>query len=80
MADLFQGGIVEQTSDVWRDLGGPRPVNDDVAATPDEEAIKNADVVFGFEVPKTRYGKRTRNQSTMSVTDGKKRRKTKLDE
>ena len=78
--DLFKGGSVEKTLDVWADLGGPRPVDDDVAVARarDEEAIKNAEVVF--EATNTRCGKRTRKHSTMSLSGDKKRRKTKLDE
>ena len=79
LKDLFKGGSVEET---WAeaDLGGPRPVDDDVAAAPDEEAIKNAEVVIEFEAPDTRSGTRTRKLSTMSLPGDKKRRKTKLDE
>jgi len=79
LKDLFKGGSVEET---WAeaDLGGPRPVDDDVAAAPDEEAIKNAEVVIEFEAPDTRSGTRTRKLSTMSLSGDKKRRKTKLDD
>ena len=74
--DLFKGGSVEKTLDVWADLGGPRPVDDDVAVARDEEAIKNAEVVFEA----SSSGKRTRQQSTVSLSGEKKRRKTKLNE
>jgi len=80
LGELFNRAGVEQTSDVWENLGGPRPVNDDAAANPDEEAIKNAEVVFELNVPTTRSGNRTRKASEASSFDGKKRRKTKLDD
>ena len=78
--DLFNGVDVDQTSDVWENLDGQRPVDDDVAADLDEEAVKNAEVVFEFKVPTTRSGNRTRNASEASSSGCKKRRKTKLDE
>jgi len=78
--DLFNGVDVDQTSDVWENLDGQRPVDDDVAADPDEEAVKNAEVVFEFKVPTTRSGNRTRNASEASSSGCKKRRKTKLDD
>ena len=78
--ELFNGVDVEQTSAVWENLDGQRPVHEDVAADPDEEAVKNAEVVFEFKVPNTRSGKRTRNASEASSAGCKKRRKTKLDE
>merc|ERR1712117_67087 len=78
--ELFNGVDVEQTSAVWENLDGQRPVHEDVAADPDEEAVKNAEVVFEFKVPTTRSGKRTRNASEASSAGCKKRRKTKLDD
>ena len=80
MVEWFNGVDVEQTSDVWENLDGLRPVNDDAVADPDEEAIKNAEVVFERKVPTTRSGNRTRKASEASSSGGKKRRKTKLDE
>ena len=79
--ELFNGVDVEQTSAVWENLDGQRPVHEDVAADPDEEAVKNAEVVFEWKVPTvptTRSGNRTRNAS--EAQGCKKRRKTKLDE
>ena len=81
--ELFNGVDVEQTSAVWENLDGQRPVHEDVAADPDEEAVKNAEVVFEWKVPTvptTRSGNRTRNASEASSSGCKKRRKTKLDE
>ena len=78
LMELFNGVGVEQTSAVWENLDGQRPVHEDVAADPDEEAVKNAEVVFEFKVPATRSGNRTRNAS--EAQGCKKRRKTKLDE
>jgi len=78
--ELFNGVDVEQTSAVWENLDGQRPVHEDVAADPDEEAVKNAEVVFEFKVPTTRSGNRTRNASEASSSGCKKRRKTKLDD
>ena len=78
--ELFNGVGVEQTTAVWDNLDGQRPVNEDVAVDPDEEAVKNAEVVFEWKVPTTRSGKRIRNASEASEPGCKKRRKTKLDE
>jgi len=81
--ELFNGVDVDQTSAVWENLDGQRPVHEDVAADPDEEAVKNAEVVFEWKVPTvptTRSGNRTRNASEASSSGCKKRRKTKLDD
>ena len=80
MVEWFSGVDVEQTSDVWENLDGQRPVNEDVAANPDEEAVKNPEVVFEWKVPTTRSGIRTRKASEATSSGCKKRRKTKLDE
>jgi len=63
----------EQTSEIWANISGG-PVDDEAAAATDEEAIKNAEVVFEA----SSSGKRTRQQSTVSLSGEKKRRKTKL--
>jgi len=63
----------EQTSEMWANISGG-PVDDEAAAATDEEAIKNAEVVFEA----SSSGKRTRQQSTVSLSGEKKRRKTKL--
>ena len=70
--DLFKGNNVEGTSDVWANINDANTADDQFETIPVEEAIKNAEVVF--ETPRLR--KRTRKQSTSSLTGGKKRRKT----
>lgn len=73
LKDWFKN--VEPTSEIWANISGG-PVDDEAAAAPDEEAIKNAEVVFEA----SSSGKRTRQQSTVSLSGEKKRRKTKLNE
>lgn len=73
LKDWFKN--VEPTSEIWANISGG-PVDDEAAAAPDEEAIKNAEVVFEA----SSSGKRTRQQSTVSLSGEKKRRKTKLND
>ena len=72
LKDLFKKDNVEETTDVWANISGA-PADDQF----EEEDIKNAEVVF--ETPRLRK-RRTRQQSTSSLTGCKKKRKTKLDE